>query len=126
MISLQDDEFSVNHDQSNDSIDEEIEETSTETDDESFVDSEETLDQTITHEPNLVVQNFENILDNPSISAHPQVPSQVSLDTVQNLEAVFENIYSKAQSQPLVQPRESSRLASKPKPNYYQMQHGKQ
>ena len=126
MISLQEDEFSVNHDQSNDSIDEEIEETSTETDDESFVDSEESLDQTITHEPNLVVQNFENILDNPSISAHPQVPSQVSLDTVQNLEAVFENIYSNAQSQPLVQPRESSRLASKPRPNYYQMQHGKQ
>ena len=76
--------------------------------------------------PNLQVQNMNSFLDNPSISISPQIPNQVDLDSVQNLDAVFDNIYNAAQTASVNPPRASSRLSSKPKPNYLDMHRGHQ
>ena len=129
MIARDDDEFSVDHDSPNDSnensVDEEVRETTeSETNsDEDFLDSEETFpDQSASH----LVQNMHQFLDNPSITTRPQIPTQVDLDSVQNLDEVFDNIYNAAQTQSVNPSRASSRLSSKPKPNYLDMHRGRQ
>ena len=56
-----------------------------------------------------------DLLDNPSIQMYPQQPSQVDLQSVQNLAEVFDNIYQEPE------PRTSNRLALKPKLDYKRM-----
>ena len=124
LLSRGDDEFNVAHENvTNESVEEEIiettesdDQTSTETEDD-FLDSEETISTPV------LVQNMNSFLANPSITTRPQVPSQVELDTVQNLDAVFDNIYN--QSGSVIPPRRpSARLSAKPKPDYRSMHHG--
>ena len=124
MISRGEDEFTLNHDTSENSVDEETLETSdnetSSADTDDFVDSED--HQTLP--PNEPI-SLSDLLDNPSISTHPQVPSQVELDSVQNLDAVFDTIYNEAQSGSVVPPRHSSsRLAAKPKVDYRALHRG--
>ena len=129
LLTRGDDEFCVDNDDSgDDSIDEEMSETtesnptSTETEDD-FLDSEETLPDESLSNPGLV-QNMNSFLNNPSITTRPQVPSQVDLDTVQNLDAVFDNIYNQSGSV-ISQRQPSARLSAKPKPDYKSMHHGR-
>ena len=126
LLSRGEDEFCVNNDIDNDSVDEEINETttdhySTETDDD-FLDSEDSVPNETLSNP-LLVHNMNSFLNNPSITTRPQVPSQVELDTIQNLDAVFDNIYQ--QSGSVINPRQpSAQLSAKPKPDYKSMHHG--
>ena len=127
MISRGEDEFTLNHDTSENSVDEETLETSdnetSSADTDDFVDSEETSHQTLS--PNEPIPLTDLLIDNPSISTRPQVPSQVELDSVQNLDAVFDTIYNEAQSGSVVPPRHSSsRLAAKPKVDYRALHRG--
>ena len=75
--------------------------------------SEEVI-ETNENSPNRNIELCE-LLDNPSIQMYPQQPSQVDLQSVQNLAEVFDNIYQEPDE------RRSSRLASKPKLDYKRM-----
>ena len=74
----------------------------------------EEIVETTENSPNRNVELCD-LLDNPSIQMYPQQPSQVDLQSVQNLAEVFDNIYQEPE------PRTSNRLALKPKLDYKRM-----
>ena len=84
-------------------------------------------DQTLSPEsPNQLLDpklplNMNSFLNNPSIAVHPQHASQVNLGTVQNLEAVFDNVYNSNNEGQAV--RRSGR--NRAEHDYRAMHHGK-
>ena len=74
----------------------------------------EEVHETTDESPNRNIE-LSDLLDNPSIQMFAHQPSQVALQSVQNLAEVFDNIYREPDE------RRSSRLSSKPKVDYKRM-----